>query len=71
MWSMTGGTPQVSMAEVALGRPRNLPRPAPVTTTCRRTDLEVRTYRVLSAVRSLRYGADSNRRPRQWPLADL
>ena len=49
MCSMSGGTPHVSMADVALAIPLNLPRsanlplPAPATTTCLSTDLELLT----------------------------
>ena len=68
---MTGGTPQVSIAEVALDFPFHFPLPAPMISTCLRTDFDLETYKVLSDLSSFRKGALSNLRPLQWPSAAL
>ena len=66
---MTGGTPQDSMAEVALGLPFHWPLPAPETSTNFKIDFDLETYKVLSDFNSFLNGALSNLRPLQWPSA--
>ena len=68
---MTGGTPQVSIAEVAFDFPFHLPLPAPMISTCLRMDFDLETYKVLSDLSSFLKGALSNLRPRQCPSAAL
>lgn len=68
---ITGGMPHVSTAEVAFDLPFHFPLPAPMISTCLKMDLDLDTYRVLSAVNSLSKGALSNLRPLQWPSAYL
>ena len=68
---MTGGTPHVSTAEVALDFPFHLPLPAPMISTWLKTDFDLETYKVLSDFSSFLKGALSNLRPRQCPSAAL
>ena len=68
---MTGGQPQVSIAEVALDFPFQWPRPAPIISTCFKIDLDLDTYKVLSGVSSFLNGALSNLKPLQCPVAAL
>ena len=69
--SITGGTPQVSTAEVAFDLPFHLPLPAPIISTCLKIDLDLDTYKVLSDLSSFLNGALSNLRPLQCPSAAL